>query len=212
MTRDHILAEIRRTAHANGGVPLGVERFLRETGIRRSDWFGKYWSQWGDALREAGYEPNSLRGAFSEERLLESIAGLVRELGRFPAEGEIRLKRRRDPNFPSHGAFSRFGTKAQFVGRVREFCRNHPSFRDVEALCPPSPPLDTPASDDRERITDHGFVYLLKAGKHYKIGKTNAAGRRERELAIQLPERAQTVHVIRTDDPTGIEAYWHSRF
>ncbi len=31
-------------------------------------------------------------------------------------------------------------------------------------------------------------------------------------LRFQLPEKAKTIHVIRTDDPSGIEAYWHKRF
>lgn len=54
---------------------------------------------------------------------------------------------------------------------------------------------------------------MIKSGRYYKIGKTNAIGCREYELAIQLPEKARTVHVIRTiDDASGIEAYWHRRF
>jgi hypothetical protein len=55
-------------------------------------------------------------------------------------------------------------------------------------------------------------VYLIRFGRHYKIGRTNAVGRRERELAIQLPDKSRTVHVIKTDDPVGIEGYWHQRF
>ena len=43
-----------------------------------------------------------------------------------------------------------------------------------------------------------GFVYLIKSGRYYKIGRSNSSGRREYELAIQLPERASKVHEIRT--------------
>ena len=62
------------------------------------------------------------------------------------------------------------------------------------------------------QVEEFGFVYLIKSGRYFKIGKTNSAGRREYELAIQLPEKTTTVHVIQTDDPGGIEAYWHNRF
>src|SRR5205823_1144139 len=59
-----------------------------------------------------------------------------------------------------------------------------------------------------------GYVYLLKHGtrREYKIGRTNNPLRREGELGIQLPEKCQPVHYIKTDDPEGVEAYWHRRF
>ena len=55
MTREFILAEIQRTASENGGDPLGRRRFESETGIKESDWYGKLWTKWSDALREAGF-------------------------------------------------------------------------------------------------------------------------------------------------------------
>ena len=56
-----------------------------------------------------------------------------------------------------------------------------------------------------------GYVYLFKSGKHYKIGRSNAPERRAYEVRLQMPEKVEAVHTIATDDPEGIEAYWHRR-
>ena len=57
-----------------------------------------------------------------------------------------------------------------------------------------------------------GEVYLFKSGRYYKIGKTNDTVRRGNEIRIQLPEKTEMIHSIKTDDLSGVEAYWHRRF
>jgi hypothetical protein len=213
MDRQHILAEIRRTTNENGGRPLGKERFARETGISESYWLGKYWARWGAAVREAGFEPNQLQGALDERDLIEKFVSLIRELGKFPTTNEVKLKAHNTPGFPWHNTFARLGSRSVLAARIEAYCKEREGYDDVVALCRTatdgSPVLrDAPAETPEE----FGFVYLMKSGRYYKVGRSNAAGRREYELAIQLPERAVTVHLIRTDDPVGIEAYWHKRF
>jgi Meiotically up-regulated gene 113 len=213
MTKAHILSEIQRTAAENRGAPLGSDRFASETGIKKHDWYGVHWARWGDALREAGFAPNTLQGAYDKAELLEKYASLAQQLGRLPASGDLRLKSRSDPEFPSHGTFNRFGTKLQLIQQLNQFCRSHNQYVDVAGLCDAyqsaSPSTKKAAQPNAVEL---GFVYLIKSGRFHKIGKSNSAGRREYELAIQLPEKAKTVHTIRTDDPIGIEAYWHNRF
>ena len=212
MDKQYILDEIRRTAKEHGGDALGTQKFLTETGIKKSAWHGKYWVRWGDALREAGLTPNLMAEAYDEELLIAKLISLTRELGRFPVEGDLRMKSRNDPEFPSHSAFNRLGSKKQRVLKVAEYCRNHQGLQDVLELCPD---VVDPKQHSREKdagTEEIGFVYLIKSGRYYKIGRSNSSGRREYELAIQLPERASKVHEIRTDDPIGIEAYWHNRF
>ncbi len=62
MTKEHILAQIRRLA-AELGSPPGRRTFQDATGVREGDWFGVHWARWGDALAEAGLE----RTRFSAE-------------------------------------------------------------------------------------------------------------------------------------------------
>jgi hypothetical protein len=216
MDRQHILEEIRRTAKKNNGSPLGHVRFEQETGIRYYDWWGKHWGRWGDALREAGFPSNVLQEAFTDDEMLAKLVGLIRELGRFPGNGDLRLKKRNDSTFPNDKVFdSHFGSRARLREAVIEYSHTH-GFEDVPALCGPVASRRNEQSVDAEtRLTEvAGFVYLVKHGgrREYKIGKTNSMGRREYELAIQLPEKLRTIHVIKTDDPEGIEEYWHKRF
>jgi hypothetical protein len=92
--KQHILAEIKRTAQANNGVPLGIARFSQEIGIQVTDWEGKLWVRWGDALREAGFEPNQFTTAYDEGTLIEKFISPMRELRRFPLLRELEMKRR----------------------------------------------------------------------------------------------------------------------
>jgi hypothetical protein len=215
MDKQHILNEIKRTTKANGGVPLGIGRFYEATGIKQDDFIGKFWARWGDAVREAGFQPNEMQTAFDEAGMIEKFVELARELGRLPVKAEMQIKGRQDPSFPNYMTFyKRFGARTQRISKVLEYCRSKVGYEDVVALCETNPVSNNIPSPgiDRSESENFGFVYLMKSGRHYKIGRSVSVGQRERQLAIQLPEKVGTVHEIRTDDPVGIEAYWHKRF
>jgi hypothetical protein len=214
MTKAEILSEIQRTAQENSGNPLGWRKFFNVTGIRETDWLGRYWPRWSEALREAGFSPNALTTAYDEAELIERYIAVIRKLRAVPASADLRMEARTDPAFPAETTFvSRLGSKAALVAKVLEYSRSREGYVDVVELCEAYQPRTRPSILEAGAVeAEFGFVYLMKSGRFYKVGRTNASGRRERELAIQLPERAANVHVIRTDDPIGIEAYWHGRF
>ncbi len=211
VTKNHILSEIRSLAEQNAGKPLGRGRFLDETGIREADWLGRYWARWGDAIREAGLEPNQMQARADDDEAIRLLAIETRALGHLPTYAELRMRRRSDPSFPGSGVYERLGPKTSLASRVADYCAAHPDFMDVQAIVAPFLEGETERAEPDEP-GDLGYVYLVKSGRHYKIGRTNSTGRREYELAIQLPEKAEKVHTISTDDPAGIESYWHRRF
>jgi len=48
--------------------------------------------RWGDALREAGLEPNLFNQAYDTKMIIEKFVSLIRELGKFPVRRELQLK------------------------------------------------------------------------------------------------------------------------
>ena len=176
---------------------------------------GKFWARWTDAVTEAGFRPREMQKAYSDEEILYPFARYVSQLNRFPSNMELRLKRRNDLDFPSHNTLAKFGQKKDLAAATAAYCKAKGCFPDVIRICETtilqdeSPNVGT--ENATEEQTDFGEVYLIKSGKFYQIGRSNNAGRRHYELSIQLPEAATIVHTIRTDDPPGIEAYWHHR-
>jgi hypothetical protein len=106
------------------------------------------------------------------------------------------------------------GRKHELAARLVQHCLGKNGYEDVLAICQPLVAQAKKVSDSTPPLDSEevGYVYLLKSDRHYKIGRTNAVGRREYEIGIQLPEKTALIHSIKTDDPAGIEAYWHHRF
>jgi Meiotically up-regulated gene 113 len=205
--KEQILAEIRRLAAEAGGTPPGEKRFSRETGLT---WNGIYWARWSDALKEAGFEPHPPPEAtrIADDLLMDQLAKACRHFGRVPTVSELRLYRRANSDFPSSKTVERRFDGFKLVGpAMRAWALERPDYTDVALML---------ASGGKRAIQPtrgpDGSVYLLKSGDHYKIGRSGELEKRVKSIRVALPEAASLVHEIKTDDPPGIEAYWHRRF
>jgi hypothetical protein len=212
-TKEDILSEIRRTAKLNGGVPLGDQRFFDETGIDKQAIL-RYWPRRGDAVKEAGLTPNRLTPRRDEDDVLGRLAAFVSELGHFPIWTEIDLRARQDPGFQWASTLrTRYGGKVGVVERLRCFCEEHEQ-KEVAAICAAVSKRNVAQEVESADLSSVGYVYLMKHGsrREYKIGRTNNPIRREGEIRTELPEALLPIHQIKTDDPAGVEHYWHTRF
>jgi hypothetical protein len=209
-SKESIIDAYNDLVKKQGGKPIGERVFRRETGISPYYWGGGYWRSWSAFQANAGYAPNSPTPKIPDETLLHRFAELALERNEVPTQADLRLKRKEDPSFPDQAVFGRWGARDALLAKVTEYCEGKERFAPVLKL------LKAGVSNSLDHRLDSfhikGFVYLLRSGKNYKLGRTNAVGRRLRELAIQLPQKPDTVHVIETDDPEGIEQYWHRRF
>jgi hypothetical protein len=67
--------------------------------------------RWGDAVREAGLQPNSFIVALPDEALITKHIVLIQQLGRFPIESDLRLN-------PSFRGLCSLGNKRQRAVKV----------------------------------------------------------------------------------------------
>lgn len=207
--REFILERIREIARQNDGVSPGVAAFAAATGITQGKWRGVYWARWGDALQEAGLSANKLNERLDTQAVLSEVASLARMLGRMPSYSDVRLAKRNNTALPNDKTLSsHFGTAEGLRQALRAYARAQKDEKLLKLL-PEAASLVTAKLSQNQK---DGFVYLLKSGIFYKIGRSENVVRRISEIKVTLPEAVELIHAIKTDDPSGIERYWHRRF
>lgn len=76
----------------------------------------------------------------------------------------------------------------------------------------PSLNPEKPLQKLRMKAFHLGMSICWLPGKKYKIGYSKAALTRASTVSGLTPDGSEIIHLIRTDDMRGIEAYWHNRF
>lgn len=212
MTKDQILSQIRRLAKERGG-HVSLRAFVDATGIPEKQVLGKHWARWNQALTEAGVAPASfLRPRVNEDFVIEAFARLAERLQKWPTQNELNLERRRDPSFPSLKVFRRLSNEGSLSQKLAAYCADRSDLATAAKVAAERNASEAPGSFVLGRAPVNGYVYMMRSGRRYKVGYTTSPSRRHREVRLDLPDPTNLVHAIPTDDPPGIEAYWHRRF
>ena len=215
--RSFLLSEIKRIAEETGETP-GRRKFSVLSGLPDSFWYGRLYPSWSDALAAANLSPNKKNARVDRKEIVRQYAEIIRSIGKVPTHAQLRIIVSENAGYFSHNTFQTgFGRKGDLLEAVVQaetvpegvkfLVRQELSkLKKTETAEPPS------SKADPETGLAPGLVYLLKSGQHYKIGRSGNIERRIKSIAVSLPEEAELIHTIKTDDTVGIEKYWHERF
>ena len=214
MKKDDLIKIMIRTTKENDGKPLGMIRLEKEQGITKNIWL-KYWPTYSSYVKESGIKPNVFsKQGYDEDFLIQKMIDLIKDTGDFPTNNAVRHKSKNDKDFPNFTTFHKLGSKHERARKIIEYCEKKGGLNEIIRICLPYCKADMRDDEieSEEEIHTSSYVYLMKSGKFYKIGRSDSPGRREYDLNLTLPEETKCIHKIRTDDPIGIEKYWHERF
>lgn len=211
--KQEIIRKIREIASRNEGRAPGREKFQSETGIKPHDWRGKIWRTWSDAIAEAGFAPNDLQAAYADDDLLQFVLEIASDLKRFPSFADLDFEARRRASAPTMKTIQARWKMADLASALAEYAEGAQA-TDVVALARGYlPPRRNERPNGSEATSEPlGYVYMQRHGSDFKIGFTSSLNKRGRQIQIELPQEIELVHSILTDDPAGVEAYWHKRF
>lgn len=213
MTKDIVAQQILALARARGG-HISLESFLAATGIKDKWLQTQPWFEgWNSLLQELGLATKSFAvPRTSPDLVVRAVGALIVREGKWPTENELARERRRDDGFPSLKVIRPLRKSGALAKLIVQAGASDPTLSAAAAIASAYVPSELAPEPESASERVRGYVYMLRSGRRYKIGKSNDPSRRWREVRIELPDETHQVHTIPTDDPSGIEAYWHERF
>lgn len=212
-TKEEIIKEIQKCAKENGNKTPSEKVFYENSEVNVYDRM-RYWSNYGELVKEAGLIPNKFdKTKYDHEQLCEMFIGVIRETGKWPTRGQLDVKHFKDVSFPHSVTFySKLGLTGDLAKTILKYVEDRQGFKDVVEIC--NSVLEK--FETREKVSGDnvmsGYIYLGKQHGRYKIGKSKDVSRRREDITLLGSEPFELIHEIETDDTNGIEKYWHDRF
>lgn len=214
MEKEAIAEAYMQMVKEQGGKPLSRTAFLQKTLLPENIWSGGHWRSWAHFQFELGLEPTLQAKRTPDEVLLRRFAELALKLNKLPSLADFRMERRKDPTLPCYDCFHRMAQREELLTMVELFCEDKPEFTPVTELLRQRRAIFMTRKREQKRKRCQGFVYLLRGGevRMFRLGAARAHGSEFIRKTKALSLRPETVHMIDTDDPEGIEDYWRRRF
>jgi Meiotically up-regulated gene 113 len=211
MDKLKLIDKLKLLASERGG-HIGIRAFVDEIGLSERQLRDLPWYQgWNALLKEVGLETKSFKvDQIPPEVTVEAVAEFITRSGKWPTEDELRREKARNSAFPGLKAVSRLRKSGELARMIVDLGAARPEFAIAAEIATRHEVQAPDEAGIDEKI--RGYVYMLRSGRRYKIGKTSDRSRRFREVGLLLPDETSQVHSIPTDDPSGIEAYWKHRF
>lgn len=209
--KEEILTKLKKYAKENDNTTPGETVFIEYADITIYDRM-KYWSNYGELVREAGLTPNKFdKTKYKYEQLCKLFIKVMRNKNKWPTRGDLDVLHHRDSNFPNSATFyKKLGLSADLAKTIIKFVEDKDGYDDVVSICKSA----IEKFGDKEDLSgeDFGYVYLGKRGALYKVGETVDLPRRKVQMETLQPDDFEYLHVIKTDDRKNVEGYWLNRF
>jgi len=212
-TKEEIIKAYKLLRH-NLQEPPSSKYFYKQSRISHTT-LGRIYGQnpFSKLMEECGDAPRSFFVPKSDfDSILEDYGLLIRKLGRPPVLADWNQSGGVNSSVINRSHNTKW---TEMPDKFLEFAISKDEWHDVVVLLSSfkkSSFIKSNNDNGPDLNIQFEEIYLIKSGKYYKIGKTKDFGLRGYQFKILLPEKPELVHKFKTDDPFGIEKYWHNRF